>query len=106
MGDETTGTNPEELIGAAHAGCYSMALSNALASAGFTPTSVHTTARVHFNQVPGGFSISPIDLETQAVVPGLDDETFQKLARDAKENCPVSKALASVPINLKATLSK
>jgi osmotically inducible protein OsmC len=106
MGDETTGTNPEELLGAAHAGCFSMALSNALASAGFTPTSVHTTARVHFNQVPGGFAINPIDLETQAVVPGLDEETFQKLANDAKENCPVSKALASVPINLKATLSK
>ena len=58
MGDETVGTNPEELIGAAHAGCYSMALSNALASAGFTPTRVHTTARVHFNQVPGGFAIT------------------------------------------------
>lgn len=106
MGDETTGTNPEELLGAAHAGCYSMALSNALASAGFTPTSVHTTARVHLSQVPGGFAINPIDLETQAVVPGLDEETFQKLAKDAKENCPVSKALSSVPINLKATLSK
>ncbi|MBA2677300.1 MAG: OsmC family protein [Ktedonobacteraceae bacterium] len=106
FGDETTGTNPEELLGAAHAGCYSMALSNALATAGFTPTSVRTTARVHFNTGAGGISINPIDLETQAVVPGLDDETFQKLARDAKENCPVSKALASVPINLKATLSK
>jgi len=105
MGDETTGTNPEELIGAAHAGCYSMAFSNALASAGFTPTSVRTTARVHFNQVPGGFAINPIDLETVAIVPGIDEETFQKLANDAKENCPVSKALAAVPINLKATLT-
>ncbi len=104
--DETTGTNPEELIGAAHAGCYSMALSNALATAGFTPTSVHTTARVQLNQVPGGLAIGPIDLETQGVVPGIDEETFQKLAKDAKENCPVSKALASVPINLKATLSR
>jgi len=106
MGDETVGTNPEELIGAAHAGCYSMALSNALASAGFTPTSVHTTARVHFNQVPGGFAINPIDLEVDAVVPGIDEETFQKLAQDAKENCPVSKALAATPINLKATLTR
>ena len=104
MGDETVGTNPEELIGAAHAGCYSMALSNALASAGFTPTRVHTTARVHFNQVPGGFAIGPIDLETEAVVPGIDEETFQKFAKDAKENCPVSKALVATPINLKATL--
>lgn len=106
MGDETVGTNPEELIGAAHAGCYSMALSNALANAGFTPTRVHTTARVHFNQVPSGFAINPIDLETDAVVPGIDEETFQKLAQDAKENCPVSKALAATPINLKATLIK
>jgi osmotically inducible protein OsmC len=106
MGVETVGTNPEELIGAAHAGCYSMALSHALASAGFTPTRVHTVARVHFNQVSGGFAINPIDLETEAVVPGLDDETFQKFAREAKENCPVSKALAAVPINLKATLLK
>jgi len=105
MGDEA-GTNPEELIGAAHAGCFSMALSNALASAGFTPTRVHTTARVHFNQVPGGFAINPIDLETEAVVPGIDEETFQKLAKEAKENCPVSKALAATPINLKATLIK
>jgi lipoyl-dependent peroxiredoxin len=104
MGDETVGTNPEELIGAAHAGCYSMALSNALASAGFTPTRVHTTARVHFNQVPGGFAINPIDLEVDAVVPGIDEETFQKFAKDAKDNCPVSKALAATPINLKATL--
>jgi lipoyl-dependent peroxiredoxin len=106
MGDETVGTNPEELIGAAHAGCYSMALSNALASAGFVPTRVHTVARVHFNQVPGGFAITPIDLETEAVVPGIDEETFQKLAKDAKENCPVSKALAATPITLKATLSR
>ena len=106
MGDETVGTNPEELIGAAHAGCYSMALSNALASAGFTPTRVHTIARVHFNQAPGGFAINPIDLETEAVVPGIDEETFQKLAQDAKANCPVSKALAATPINLKATLTR
>ncbi len=103
MGDEA-GTNPEELIGAAHAGCFSMALSHALASAGFTPTRVHTTAHVHFNQVPGGFAINPIDLETEAVVPGIDDETFHKLAKEAKDNCPVSKALAATPINLKATL--
>lgn len=106
MGDETVGTNPEELIGAAHAGCFSMAFSNALANAGFTPTSVHTTARVHFDQVPGGFAITGIDLETQGVVPGVDEETFQKLASNAKENCPVSKALASTPITLKATLLK
>jgi osmotically inducible protein OsmC len=105
FGDETIGTNPEELIGAAHAGCYSMALSNALASAGFTPTSVHTTARVHFNRDATGFAINPIDLQVEAVVPGIDDESFQKLAKDAKENCPVSRALAATTINLIATLT-
>src|SRR5258708_8577914 len=75
MGDETVGTNPEELLGAAHAGCYSMALSNALASAGFTPTSVHTTARVHFNQVPGAFPITPLTLQTPPVFPTLTQTT-------------------------------
>lgn len=105
FGDETTGTNPEELIGAAHAGCYSMALSNILASAGFTPTRVHTTAHVHLNPAEGGFAIGPIDLETEAIVPGIDEATFQRMAQDAKTNCPVSKALASTPINLKATLT-
>src|SRR3989440_2829019 len=105
MGDGATGTNPEELIGAAHAGCYSMALSAMLAGAGFTPTRVHTTARVHFNRVDSGFAIGPIDLETEAVVPGIDEATFHRLAQDAKVNCPVSKALAATPINLKATLT-
>lgn len=106
MGDGTTGTNPEELIGAAHAGCYSMALSAALAGAGFTPTRVHTNARVHFNPVEGGFAIGPIDLETEAVIPGIDEATFQRIAQDAKANCPVSKALASTPITLKASLAQ
>lgn len=106
MGDGATGTNPEELIGAAHAGCYSMALSASLAGAGFTPTRVHTTARVHFHPVEKGFEISPIDLETEAVVPGIDEATFQRIAQEAKVGCPVSKALAATPINLKATLMK
>jgi osmotically inducible protein OsmC len=106
MGDGATGTNPEELIGAAHAGCYSMALSAVLAGANFTPTRVHTTARVHFNPVEGGFAIGPIDLEVEAVVPGIDEATFQRIAQDAKVGCPVSKALAATPINLKATLVK
>lgn len=106
MGDDTTGTNPEELIGAAHAGCYSMALSASLAGAGFTPTRVHTTARVHFNAVEKGFAINPIDLETEATVPGIDEATFQRIAQEAKINCPVSKALASTTINLKAKLVK
>jgi osmotically inducible protein OsmC len=106
MGDGAGGTNPEELIGAAHAGCFSMALSAALAGAGFTPTRVHTTARVHFNPVEGGFAIGPIDLETEAVVPGIDEATFQRIAGEAKVGCPVSQALASTPINLQATLVK
>src|SRR5579859_5664425 len=106
MGDGATGTNPEELIGAAHAGCYSMALSASLAGAGFTPTRVHTTARVHFNPVEKGVAINPVELETEAVVPGIDEPTFQRIAEDAKNNCPVSKALAATTIHLKATLVK
>jgi osmotically inducible protein OsmC len=105
FGDDTSGTNPEELVGAAHAGCYSMALANALASAGFTATSVHTTARVHFNRDETGFALNPIDLEVRAVVPGIDEETFQKLAQEAKVGCPVSKALKATTINLTATLA-
>src|SRR5215469_4032094 len=105
FGDDPSGTNPEELVAAAHAGCYSMALSNGLASAGFTPTSVHTTARVHFNRDETGFALNPIDLEVRAVVPGIDEETFQKLAKEASISCPVSKALRATTINLSATLA-
>ncbi|GCE06817.1 peroxiredoxin [Dictyobacter sp. S3.2.2.5] len=104
MGDGSGGTNPEELIAAAHAGCYSMALSAALAGAGHVPTRVHTTANVHFNPVEGGFAINPIELVTEAVVPGIDEATFQRIAEDAKKNCPVSKALAATDIRLNATL--
>ncbi|MDO8683391.1 MAG: OsmC family protein [Armatimonadota bacterium] len=92
-----TGTNPEELIGAAHAGCFSMALSAGLAAAGHTSKSVHTTAKVHFEPVDGGFGITKIELETEADIPGIDESTFMKYAEDAKKNCPVSKALAAVP---------
>src|SRR5260370_16413082 len=77
MGDETVGTNPEDLIGAAHAGCYSMALSNALASAGFTPPRQYTTARVHFNQVPAAFPTHPLDLNTQPFLPPTNQQTSQ-----------------------------
>lgn len=104
MGDGSGGTNPEELIAAAHAGCYSMALSAALAGAGFPPVRVHTEARVHFNPVDGGFAINPIELVTEAVVPGIDQKKFQEIAEDAKKNCPVSKALAATDIRLKASL--
>jgi lipoyl-dependent peroxiredoxin len=102
MGDGMGGTNPEELIGAAHAACYSMALSAALSGAGHTPTRVHTTASIQLNPSEG--LISPIELVTEAVVPGIDNATFQGFAEAAKQNCPVSKALAATDIRLKATL--
>ncbi len=103
--EEGRGTNPEELIGAAHAGCYSMALSNALAEAGHTPERVHTVARVHLEMQDAGPTITRIDLKTEADVPDLSDADFQSHAEDAKKNCPVSKALAGTTINLNATLS-
>ena len=100
-----TGTNPEELIAAAHAGCFSMAFSFALETAGLKPTRVHTTAAVKLEPAAGGgFSITAIDLVTEGVVPGIADEQFQAIAAEAKVNCPVSKALSSVPISLRATL--
>ena len=88
-----TGTNPEELIAAAHAGCFSMALSHGLAQAGHTPTSVATTATVHLEQVEGGFAITRIDLDADAKVPGIAQADFDKIAQGAKEGCPVSKVL-------------
>jgi osmotically inducible protein OsmC len=95
-----TGTNPEELIAAAHAGCYSMALTAALSQGGHTPTSVHTTAKVHFGPVSGGFAITKIELDTEAVVPGIDAAAFEKTAAQAKEECMISKALKAVDIVL------
>ena len=98
-------TNPEELLAAAHAGCFTMALSAQLTQAGHPPTSLHTTAKVRLDQVPGGFQIGRIDLVLEGDVPGVDDATFQKLAAEAKANCPLSKALAAVPeVQLTATL--
>lgn len=101
---EGQGTNPEELIGAAHAGCFSMALAAGLSKAGHAPTRIHTTAQVHIEKVGEGFEITRIDLETEAEVPGIDDAAFQKEAEAAKANCPVSKALAGPRIGLKAVL--
>jgi osmotically inducible protein OsmC len=98
------GTNPEELLGAAHAGCYSMALSYELTNAGFPPSSVSTVATVHIQQDATGFTIPGIDLVTDAEVPGIDDAKFQEIAEGAKKGCPLSKALAAIPITLKATL--
>jgi lipoyl-dependent peroxiredoxin len=102
--EEGTGTNPEELIGAAHAGCFSMAFANELAKAGFTPDQVHTVANVHFGVVSGAAKIIRIDLECEAKVPGIDEQKFQEIAAGAKTGCPVSKALAATEINLDARL--
>ena len=103
--ENTAATNPEELIGAAHAGCFSMMLSAVLTQAGTPPESIKTQARVTQEQVDGGYAITKIELETEAKVPGIDDATFQAHAANAKENCPVSKALKGGPaISLKATL--
>jgi len=99
------GTNPEELIGAAHAGCFSMAFSAGLSRASYSPVSIHTTASVTVEAVADGHQITQINLETEAEVPGIDNETFLRLAQAAKEGCPVSKALAAVPkITLNAKL--
>ena len=98
------GTNPEELIAAAHAGCYSMALSAGLSKAGFTPTRIHTTASVHLEPVEGGFGITRIELHTEAQIPGINNDTFQQQAEGAKKGCPVSKALAGTQITLDAKL--
>jgi lipoyl-dependent peroxiredoxin len=103
--EDGSGTNPEELIGAAHAGCFSMALSAGLERAGTPPTSVETTANVHLERADAGFRISRIDLDTTAVVPGIDDAAFQEQAATAKASCPVSQALAGTEITLTATLA-
>jgi osmotically inducible protein OsmC len=104
--EEGAGTNPEELIAAAHAGCYSMAFSAGLEKAGYSPNSVETEAKVHLSPADGGgFRISRIDLVTNADVPGIEEDAFQQAAEAAKEGCPVSKALAAVEITLNATLA-
>lgn len=103
--EEEPGTNPEELIGAAHAGCFSMALSGGLGRAGYTPTRISTTAKVHLTKGDAGFSISKIELHTEAEIPGIDEATFMEQAEGAKANCPVSKLLApGAEIELHATL--
>ncbi|TMB46756.1 MAG: OsmC family peroxiredoxin, partial [Deltaproteobacteria bacterium] len=95
---------PEELIGAAHAGCFTMALTAQLSRAGLTPARVQTGAKVTLEKVGEGFSITRIELETEADIPGIDEATFQRNALDAKQNCPVSKALAGTEIHLRARL--
>ena len=104
--EEGDGTNPEELIAAAHAGCYSMALSGELGKAGHEVDSVETEATVHLEKVEGGFAIKRIDLKTRVSAPGLDESDFQEAAEAAKKGCPISQALAAVEtIELAAQLS-
>ena len=100
------GTNPEELIGAAHAGCFSMALSAGLGRAGFQPKRVHTNASVTIDKVGDAFEITKIELDCEAEVPNIDDAKFQEQAKAAKEGCPVSKALKATKIELRARLIK
>ena len=104
--EEGEGTNPEELIAAAHAACFSMALANIMAEHGHPAESVRTTARVHLRQTDAGPTIQQIDLETEGRVPGIDQEHFVEHAEEAKGGCPVSRALAAVEeINLTARLA-
>jgi osmotically inducible protein OsmC len=104
--EEGKGTNPEELIGAAHAGCFSMALSFILEQAGYKPDHVHTTSKVRIDKVGDGFKITAIDLDSEGKVHGIDEKTFLKHAENAKKSCPVSQALAGTEITLKARLVK
>ncbi len=100
------GTNPEELIGGAHAGCFSMALAHALGEMGHPPVRVQTVAHVHLDKAGDGFCIPTIELETEAEVPGIDEDTFNKVATEAKQSCPVSKLVSAAEVTLKAKLLK
>lgn len=103
--DDRRGTNPEEILGAAHAACFTMAFSFACDKAGFATQSADTQARVRLAKQGEGFAIDRIALTLSAVVPGMDEATFQQIAAQAKRDCPLSKALAAVPeITLQATL--
>jgi osmotically inducible protein OsmC len=104
--EEGEGTNPEELIAGAHAACFAMAFSDVLASNGHTPDQVDATAKVGLRNIDGAPTIASIQLEVDGKVPGIDDDEFQRLAEEAKRDCPVSRALASVPeITVNARLS-
>ena len=96
--EEAQGTNPEELIAAAHAGCFSMKFAGDLGAAGFDPTSVRTTANVRLEKGEAGWNIVAIELDSEVQVDGIDDARFQEIAEQAKDACPVSKALAAVPV--------
>ena len=102
--EEAKGTNPEELIGAAHAGCFSMALSGILGKAGHSPERIATTAKVHLEKVGDGFTITRVELKTRGSVPGIDADAFRGHAEEAKKGCPVSRALTGVDISVDAQL--
>jgi lipoyl-dependent peroxiredoxin len=102
--EEEKGTNPEELIGGAHAGCFSMAFSGDLGKAGYKPESIETEARVHLDKSEKGFTITKIVLSTKGKVAGISKEDFQKIAQGAKEGCPVSRLLTGAKIELEAEL--
>lgn len=102
--EDGAGSNPDELIGAAHAGCFSMALANVLDEAGYQPESVNTTAEVTLRTLEDGPAITKVHLTTNVTVRGIDEQTFQEKAQAAKKGCPVSKALAGVEITVDATL--
>jgi osmotically inducible protein OsmC len=103
--DVERATNPEELIGAAEAGCFTMSLANLLGDAGHPPTDLRTTARVRLEQLEAGFSITQIALETVGDVPGIDAAQFAEYAEQAKATCPVSRALAATEVTLQARLA-
>ena len=102
--EEESGTNPEEVLGAAHAGCFSMAFAAGLGRAGYDPEWVQTEAKIHFQKLDEGWQVTKILLQTEAKVPGIAEEEFQSLAQISKEGCPISKALAAVDIDLEARL--
>jgi len=101
--ENAAGTNPEELVGAAHAACFSMALAAGLGKAGHSPKRVHTTADVTIDKVGEGFKITKILLKTEGEVPGIDEATFKDFAEKTKTGCPVSQALSATPIELQVT---
>ena len=103
--EEDPGSNPEEMLGAAHAGCFSMALSAGLSNAGFPPNSVQTTAEVHIEKKEAGWTVTRIHLTTAVEAPGIEKSAFLELADKAKMNCPISRALGNVDITLEARLA-
>jgi len=102
--EDKEGSNPEELLGASHAGCFSMAFSKALGDEGFEPKSIETKATVTLDKLSSGFAITQVDLDTEAEVPDIEDEKFQELAESAKKNCPVSRLFAGALIQVRAKL--